>query len=130
MPRQVSALEMLRQVIANLPDKVRLRVTELSIGPSEVVLEGETRSYTDAETINRALARAGLAMEAPHTERQSTGGVSFTLMGKPAEGAPERSQATRPSDANRSDANGEPAPTPAPAGASTEVEPAGKAGPS
>lgn len=87
-PRAPSALATLDRVLAALPDDLRVRVLDLRIAPSGVVIEGQVRRHTDAETVGAALARdAGYAVEAPRTERLAKGGAAFTLVGHPAGGA-------------------------------------------
>ena len=83
MPRRPDALETLRTVAASLPPQMRLRVTQLRIDPTAVVLHGEARTHGDAETIAAALKRQGLAADAPSTEHLVRGGVTFTLTAAP-----------------------------------------------
>lgn len=82
IPERANALETLRRVVANLPAPVRLQVTELRIGPDDVVIEGQTRDHADAQIIARSLSRGALVLDPPRTERLARGGVAFTLMGK------------------------------------------------
>ncbi len=79
----VGALDCLRQVCTGLPRPVRLRISQLRVDPRAILLEGQARSHTDAETIARSLSRAGFAMDPARTEILVRGGVSFTITGKP-----------------------------------------------
>ena len=92
IPREVSALDTLRRLIANLPAAVRLRILEMRVGPNGIFLEGQTRSHSGAEAVERSLSAVGFGMEAPHTERIATGGVTFALAGtlRAKEEAPRR----------------------------------------
>ena len=83
MPRRPDALETLRTVAESLPPRMRLRVTQLRIDPTAVVLHGEARTHGDAETVAAALRRQGLDADAPSTEHLVRGGVTFTLTAAP-----------------------------------------------
>ncbi len=91
VPGRTAALDTLRQVAEGLPADVRFRMVLLRIEPTDILLEGQARSHADAETIARGIAKKGYAMEPPRTESLAKGGVSFTLIGKPA--APDAAQA-------------------------------------
>lgn len=82
-PTRFNALDAMERIVAALPPDVRLRVLEMRVGPGDVLIEGQTRAHADAEAVTRALLAAGAAMEPPRTENLATGGVSFTLAGKP-----------------------------------------------
>lgn len=96
VPQRADALETLRTVAASLPPEMRLRLTQLRIDPTAVVLHGEARSHGDAETVATALKRQGLATDAPSTEHLVRGGVTFTLTAAPG-------AAKRPADAQVTD---------------------------
>jgi hypothetical protein len=82
-PMQPSALATLRQTIAALPPALRFRLVEVRIDSTGILLEGEARNHSDAETIARALSRpGGLQVDSPRTESLVKGGVAFTLVGK------------------------------------------------
>jgi len=83
LPLPASALDSLRQVVAGLPPGVRLRILELRVDPSSLYIDGQVRGHTDAESINRGLIGAGFLVDPPRTESLPTGGVAFTLAGKP-----------------------------------------------
>jgi hypothetical protein len=85
LPDQPGVLEALRRLIGNLPPAVRLRITDVRISPSGIVVEGQARSHSDAEAVVGALAKGGLAFEPPRSEAVTRGDrnlVSFTLTGK------------------------------------------------
>jgi hypothetical protein len=81
-PEQLSALDSLKQVVASLPPTLRLRLTEMRIGPAELIIDGEVRSHTDAQSLSQALKRAAFEMEPPHTVNLGTDDVSFSLTGR------------------------------------------------
>lgn len=83
VPSPAGALEILRKMAAGIPPGMRVRILEIRIGPESIFIEGQARTHSDAETISRGLSGAGLAVEPPHTESLATGGVAFTLAGKP-----------------------------------------------
>jgi hypothetical protein len=87
-PEQANALETLRRVVTNLPPNVRVKVTDMRIGPSDLVMEGEVRTHTDAQLISQALARASFEMDAPRTEVRAADDVAFTLTGTRSGAAP------------------------------------------
>lgn len=88
LPQEPEALETLRQVVASLPPSVRLRITKVRLGPRDILLEGETRSHSDAEFIATRLRQKGLAVESPRTENLVGGGVQFVLVGQVQAGGP------------------------------------------
>jgi type II secretion system protein L len=84
LPTQSSALDALRAVTTNLPRTMRLRIIEIRIEPTGVFMEGQTRSFSDAEAVSQAVQRGGFEVEPPRTEKLAAGGVSFSLFAKPA----------------------------------------------
>ena len=82
IPERANALEALRQVVANLPASVRLRIVQMQIGPGGIIIEGQARNHADAEVLSRSLKGGGVAMDPPRTERLPAGGVAFTLVGR------------------------------------------------
>ena len=82
IPDRPSALETLRRITANLPAATRLRMVEMRVGPTTVLVEGETRDHSDAEIIAKSLTHGGFVMDPPRTEAQPGKGVSFILTGK------------------------------------------------
>ena len=89
LPNQASALETLRAVVGSLPPGMRLRLTRLQFDPGAVLLEGQTLSHGDAETIAKSLKRGGLKADPPSTEHLVRGGVKFTLTAQPVGRHPE-----------------------------------------
>lgn len=83
MPDQPSALDTLGGIVSALPPSVRLRIVDMRIGPTSIVIEGQARDHIGAEILSRSLNRAGLAMDPPRTESLERGGVAFTLIGRP-----------------------------------------------
>jgi hypothetical protein len=81
-PEQASALETLRLVAGNLAPGVRVKITDLHLGPTELTVEGEVLSHTDAQLISQALGRADFVMDPPRTELRGPDNVSFTLTGR------------------------------------------------
>ena len=83
LPTQPVALETLRRIAGGLPATVRLRIVEMRIDPSGIVIEGQARNHSDAEIVARSLKHGGFAVESPRTERLVRGGVAFTLVARP-----------------------------------------------
>lgn len=83
IPSQASGLETLRKAVAGIPPAVRVRVLEIRVGPETFFLEGQARTHGDAQTVGRGLSGTGFTMEPPYTESLPTGGVAFTLAGRP-----------------------------------------------
>ncbi len=83
LPTQSRVLDQLRAILAHLPPSTRLRIVEIRVDAAGIFLEGQVRTHPDAQTLARALAQGGFAVEAPRTENLSAGGVSFTLAAKP-----------------------------------------------
>jgi len=89
LPARVCALDSLRRIFAHLPADVRLRITNLRIAESSLRIVGEARTHTDAGRIRQSLLAAGLAIDAPQSEKLAPRGVTFTLTGAPSgEGTP------------------------------------------
>lgn len=83
VPARPRAMETLCRILANLPPTMRLRILELRVSPTTVLIEGEVRSHTDAQVIFQALQEEGFDVTQPDTERLREKGVAFTLTGKP-----------------------------------------------
>jgi hypothetical protein len=83
LPARLSALEALRIIVARLPGELRVRLTSVQINETGIVVRGQARSHSDAQTVAQALTQGGFAVEPPSTESLVRGGVSFTLTGKP-----------------------------------------------
>lgn len=83
VPDQPSALETLRLIASALPANLRMRLTEVRIGPTEVLIEGQARAHSDAEVFAQALKKKGFAVDPPRTENLPRQGVGFTLVAKP-----------------------------------------------
>ena len=88
MPAQASALDTLRRITDNLPPAIRLRLTDIQLDPGGIVLEGQTRSHSDAELISRTLKQGNFEVDPPRTERLVAGGVAFTIVARLAGGKP------------------------------------------
>jgi len=97
LPEQIDALDYLRQIIAALPPALRLRITDVRIGATGILIEGQARDHTGAEVVAQSLRRVGLAVESPRTERLARGGVGFTLAAKPGTSAQKADRAQGPS---------------------------------
>jgi hypothetical protein len=93
MPDQPAALDTLLRITTNLPPNIRLRITEMRIDPTGIVLEGQARAHSDAELIARTLKQGGLEMDPPRTEQLVAGGVAFTMTGRLApQGGPAKAE--------------------------------------
>jgi type II secretory pathway component PulL len=79
----ISATRLMHAALCSLPTRVRFRLLEMRTEPGRVVLEGQSRSHTDAESLAVALHAAPgefvFDPEAPRSESQSDKSVSFTL---------------------------------------------------
>lgn len=89
IPPRPCAFGGLRRVMEHLPTDIRLRLTNMQIDPTGVLLDGQALSHGDAESIARRLENASLNMDPPHTERFASGAVSFTAIGRWVELLPE-----------------------------------------
>lgn len=78
-----SCLMLLYEVLTRLPSDVRFRIAELRLDGSDLYLDGDTQTHSDADAIAVAL-RAGSRLEIapPRTERREEAGVSFRLQGR------------------------------------------------
>lgn len=85
LPTRASALDTLRRITDNLPPAIRLRITDIQLDPAGFVLEGQTRSHSDAELIARTLKQGNFEVDPPRTERLVAGGVAFTIIARLAE---------------------------------------------
>jgi hypothetical protein len=82
LPAQASALDTLWRITDNLPPAIRMRITDIQLDPAGVVLEGQTRSHSDAELISRTLKQGNFEVDPPRTERLVAGGVAFTIVAR------------------------------------------------
>ena len=83
LPRQGSALLTIYDVLRRLPTDVRYRILDMRFGPTEFVLEGQSKSHGDADAIATGLRRQnGFVVEPTRTEQLSTGQIAFTIAGK------------------------------------------------
>lgn len=82
LPRQVSAAQLLHDLLAGLPRDLRYRVQDVRLGPEKLFLEGEARSHADVDSIAAALQKDGsFGLDPPRTAQISDGGVTFTING-------------------------------------------------
>ena len=80
----VSALVHLRQVLSILPTDVPYRILELNVQPDLIRIDGEARTYSEAEGVAVALRKStGYEIEPPKTQAIKGGGVSFVFTAKP-----------------------------------------------
>ncbi len=79
-PETTSSLDLLRDVVARLPDDVRIMLTEARMEGGQLILRGQTAEHGDAEQIVEAIrAVPGLQGRPPRTSRVATGGVEFSI---------------------------------------------------
>jgi len=83
VPARLSALETLRQLVESIPPPLRVRLLEIRILPGDVLLQGQTRSHSDAQALATSLETAGFPVDPPRTEVVGSGEVSFTLRARP-----------------------------------------------
>lgn len=81
VPTQVNALETLKQITGNLPANIRLRIVSMRMDDNGFLIQGQTRTHSDAELIVRAINNGGLSAQPPKSEQLANGGVSFTITG-------------------------------------------------
>jgi len=81
-PNQTHAINTLTDLLAALPPALRLRIVEIRLSASGLLVEGQTREHTDAQLIAQAIGRVGFDVDPPRTEKLARGGVSFTITGK------------------------------------------------
>jgi type II secretory pathway component PulL len=96
LPEHLSALSTMRRVMDALPRNLRYRLLELRFTGDTFYLEGQARSYSDAEAIAAALRRIDyLQVDPPQSEQRADQSVAFTLLAqpRPAAGAPKRAPA-------------------------------------
>jgi type II secretion system protein L len=85
MPEPFSALDSFNQIVGSLPESLRIRVVDLRVDPSGILVEGQARSHADAEKFAQAIRATGrFVCDPPRSEQLVKGGVAFTLNGKPA----------------------------------------------
>ncbi len=83
--QSTSALNRYHAVLAALPTDIRFRITALTIEPDRITIDGEARSYGEAERIAASLRNnTPYDVEPQRTESISAGGVSFTFIATPA----------------------------------------------
>lgn len=80
IPRQPSALLVLREALRRLPDDVRFRLLDIRVQGEGLTLEGATRSHALADRLAGSLrTQNGFTVEPPRTKARADGGVDFTL---------------------------------------------------
>jgi hypothetical protein len=85
IPEPFSALDAFNQVVGSMPESLRVRIVDIRVDPSGILLEGQARSHADAEKLAQAVRATGqFTCDPPRSEQLVKGGVAFTLNGKPA----------------------------------------------
>jgi len=80
VPDTPSALLVLRSALANLPGQVRFRILDIRIQGDRLELDGEARSFSDADSIASALRSSGeFEVEPVQTFQLPQTGVGFSL---------------------------------------------------
>ncbi len=82
VPELPNALVSLRRILSSLPETMRLRIVDLRLDQQQLLLEGQVRNHSHAETIRTRLIEAGFEVGSPRTEHLAGGGVQFTLAGQ------------------------------------------------
>lgn len=78
-----SALATLYRTLHAFPANLRVRVTDFRIDRDRLTLQGEARTYADADTLAAALrTQADLDTDPPQTQQLREGGVGFVLHAK------------------------------------------------
>ena len=92
---QASALGVLHDVLSKLPPDLPLRVGRMSFGDRSFEIEGQLRSFDDADAIAAAARRAGLDVPPPLVRKDGDGLWAFTVRGSRPAG-PSPTPAARP----------------------------------
>ncbi len=75
------ALDALRDVVAALPEDVRIKLLKTRIETRQLTLRGQTARHRDAERIAEAVGSVqGLTSRPPRTSRLKSGGVEFSIV--------------------------------------------------
>ncbi len=78
-----SAMRILCDLGSHLPEAVRFRILQISIGPQSFTLEGQTRTHSDADALAASLRRLSTyTVEPPRTEQVNSETVAFTITGE------------------------------------------------
>ncbi len=85
LPHRPNALETLATLAVNMPTDIRMRATEIRVTPREISVQGQSLTHSDAENIAGALRDGGFDIDPPKTESLKSGGVTFTLVGRPSQ---------------------------------------------
>lgn len=85
LPERPSALVMLYQLLAAIPDGLRCRVLELRLERGKMQIEGELRSHGDADAIAAGLRGQRFRVELPRTQQLSGSGVGMRMMAEVAD---------------------------------------------
>ncbi len=128
LPARASALDTLRRVTDNLPPAIRLRITDIQLDPAGIVLEGQTRSHSDAELVARTLKQGNFEVDPPRTERLVAGGVAFTIIARLAKPKPSAKPRPAPTKATTPEAPTTPTPAAKGVNASKPAPPAPEKG--
>ena len=79
LPPQTSALTVLYDVLASLPDGMRYRFHGLRLDRRRAFLEGEVLSHGDADMISAGLRKRGFQVQPPRTQQLPGQGVSVRI---------------------------------------------------
>ena len=75
-----SALVLLHEFLARLPNEMRFGILELRVGEDVVSVRGQCRTHGDADSVAAKLRTGGrLKVEPPRTEQMREKGVTFAL---------------------------------------------------
>jgi hypothetical protein len=80
LPERSSALKVLYDVMASMPDGIRYRFRELRFDQRRAVLDGEVRTHGDADGIANGLRKRGFQVQPPKTQQLSDKGVSLRIL--------------------------------------------------
>lgn len=73
-------LAVLREIVAGLPDDVRVMLSDVRVDGTHVTLRGQTAEHRDAERIVETMNRIpNLRAQPPRTARLQNGGVEFSI---------------------------------------------------
>ena len=81
MDLSAQPMAVLRDVVAGLPDDVRVMLIDARLDSRQLSLRGQTAAHRDAERIVEAINRtAAFSAGPPRTTRLKTGGVEFSVI--------------------------------------------------
>jgi hypothetical protein len=79
LPQQCSAMRVLHDVLASLPNDTRYKFRELRFDRNRAMLDGEVRAHGDADVVANGLRKQGFQVQPPRTQQLPGQGVSIRI---------------------------------------------------